>query len=144
MASVEPYLTFGGNCEEAIAFYRKALGAEVQHMMRFDESPQKMPPEMMKPGMEKKIMHVSFRVGDSTLMASDGCGTESSGFKGFSLSFSVQTEAQADRAFAALSEGGKVTMPLAKTFWSPKFGMVTDKFGMSWMVCVAAPEYAKA
>ena len=141
MPSVEPYLTFGGNCEEALAFYRKALGAEINYMMRYDESPHKMPPDMMKPGMEKKIMHVSFRVGDSVLMASDGCGMESK-FGGFSLSFSVQTEAQADRAFAALSEGGKVTMPLAKTFWSPKFGMVTDKFGVSWMVCVTTPQCA--
>ena len=131
---IQPYLFFGGRCEEAINFYRKAIGAEVDMMMRFSESPEPPPPGMLKAGFEKKIMHSSFRVGDSTIMASDGCGPDESGFKGFSLSISLKTAAEVDRAFAALSEGGQVTMPLSQTFWSPRFGMLTDKFGVGWMV----------
>jgi len=134
--TVQPYLFFGGNCEEAIDFYKRAIGAEVEMMMRFSDSPEPMPAGSLKPGYEKKIMHASFRVGDATLMASDGCGDEAS-FGGFSLSISVPTEAEADRYFNALAKGGQITMPLAKTFWSPKFGMLTDKFGIGWMVSVA-------
>jgi PhnB protein len=132
---VEPYLFFNGRCEEAIEFYRKTLGAEVVMMMRHKESPEQPPPGTLPPGYENKIMHATFRVGKSTLMASDGCG-EDSKFNGFSLSIAVTTEAEADRVFAALSEGGSVGMPLTKTFWSPKFGMLTDKFGLGWMVSV--------
>ena len=135
---VQPYLSFGGRCEEAVEFYRTALGAQVQMMMRFNESPEPTPPGMLAAGFEKKIMHCSFRIGDSTVMASDGCEPGST-FAGFSLALSVATEAEADRAFAALEKDGKVTMPLAKTFWSPKFGMLTDKFGVSWMVMAVAP-----
>lgn len=133
---VQSYLFFGGRCEEALEFYRKALGAEIEMMMRHKESPDAHPPGMLSPGFEEKIMHASFRVGETTLMASDGCGESSSGFNGFSLSFAVATEAEADRAFAALSEGGQVQMPLTKTFWSPRFGMLTDKFGIGWMINV--------
>lgn len=132
---VQPYVFFNGNCEQAVEFYRKALGAEVEMMIRFKESPEPPSPGMVPPGWENKIMHASFRIGDSVIMASDGCEGES-GFKGFSLSISVATEPEADRAFNALTEGGKVTMPLSKTFWSPRFGMLTDRFGMGWMINV--------
>ncbi|MEK6700816.1 MAG: VOC family protein [Planctomycetota bacterium] len=134
---VQPYLFFGGRCEEALAFYTKAIGAQVEMVMKFSDSPQPMPPGMLQPGFENKVMHSSFRVGESTIIASDGCG-EGGKFEGFSLSLAVKTEAEADRAFAALCEGGKVTMPLAKTFWSPRYGMLTDRFGIGWMVSVPA------
>jgi PhnB protein len=134
---IQPYLFFGGNCEEAVEFYRAALGAEVLMTMRYKDSPEPHPPEMVPPGSENKIMHTSFRIGDSTVMASDSCG-ESKGFEGFALSISVATEAEADRLFAALSPGGKVNMPLTKTFWSPRFGMLTDRFGVDWMISVAS------
>jgi PhnB protein len=137
---IQPYLMFGGRCEEAIAFYQKALGAQVEMVMRFNESPEPPPPGSMPPGWEKKVMHSSFRVGTNVIMASDGCA-EMGPFNGFSLSISVGTEAEADRTFAALSDGGKVTMPLAKTFWSPKFGMVADRFGVHWMVSVFSAEH---
>lgn len=133
--TVEPYLTFGGRCEEALEFYKQAIGAKVEMVMRFDECPDPMPEGMLAPGFEKKVMHSSFWVGNSMIMASDGCNP-SSKFEGFSLSISVKDEAEADKVFAALSEGGKVTMPLEKTFWSPRFGMLEDRFGVSWMVNV--------
>lgn len=134
---VEPYLMFGGRCEEALAFYQAAVGAKVERVMKFSESPEPMPPGVLAPGFEQKIMHSSFMIGQSRVMASDGCGPGSK-FEGFSLSLSVATEAEADRAFNALAAGGKVTMPLGKTFWSPRFGMLTDKFGVAWMVIVPA------
>lgn len=134
---VQPYLFFGGRCEEALDFYRTALGAQVEMLMRFNESPQPAPPGMLQPGFENKVMHSSFRIGSTTVMASDGCDDKSS-FSGFSLTLSVPTEAEADRAFAALADGGKVGMPLSKTFWSPRYGMLTDRFGISWMVMVPA------
>ena len=134
---VQPYLFFGGRCEEALAFYHTALGAQVDMLMRFKESPEPPPPGMMPPDWGDKIMHASVRIGGSTIMASDGCG-ESQGFTGFSLSLSVPTEAEADRAFAALAAGGEVRMPLGKTFWSPRVGMVADRFGIGWMVNVEA------
>jgi PhnB protein len=140
-SSIQPYLFFGGRCEEAIAFYREALGAEVEMMMKFSDSPEPPPPGALRPGYEHKVMHSSFRIGDTVLMGSDGCGEETS-FSGFSLSLSVRTEAEAERAFAALSNGGQVTMPLAKTFWSPRFGMVTDRFGVAWMVNVMTEQPA--
>jgi PhnB protein len=133
---VQPYLFFNGSCEQAVDFYRKALGAEVEMSMRYKESPEPLPPGMLPPGFENKIMHTSFRIGQTTVMASDGSSTEKSNFGGFSLSLAVQSEAEADRAFAALADGGKVKMPLAKTFWSPRFGMVEDRFGIGWMVSV--------
>jgi PhnB protein len=133
---VQPYLFFGGRCDEAIAFYKKAIGAQVDMLMRFDESPDPPPPGMLAPGFEKKVMHASFRVGATEIMASDGCSATDSGFKGFSLSLATPTEAEARRAFDALGSGGAVTMPLGKTFWSPCFGMLTDKFGVGWMIGV--------
>ena len=133
---VQPYLFFNGSCEQAVEFYRKALGAQVEMMMRFKESPEPHQSGMVPPGHENKIMHTSFRVGQTTLMASDGCETDKPNFQGFSLSLSVATEAEAERAFAALSDGGQVRMPLTKTFWSPRFGMVQDRFGVGWMISV--------
>ena len=130
---VEPYLMLGGRCEEALAFYATAIGAKIDKVMLFKDSPQMPPPGVLAPGFENKVMHSAFHVGNSTVMASDGCHPGAK-FEGISLSLSVNTESEADRAFSALSIGGTVTMPLAKTFWSPKFGMVTDKFGVSWMV----------
>jgi PhnB protein len=134
---IQPYLFFNGSCEQAVEFYRKALGAEVEMTMRFKDSPEPPQPGMVPPGFENKIMHTSFRVGQTTVMASDGCSSEEPSFKGFSLSLSVPSEAEADRVFAALANGGQVRMPLAKTFWSPRFGMVTDRFGVGWMISVA-------
>lgn len=138
---VEPYLFFNGNCEEALDFYRKSLGAEVLFMMRFKDSPE--PASAMPPGAENKIMHAHFRIGATELMASDGCEFEKPKFEGFSLSIAVQTEAEADRAFAALAAGGEVQMPLTKTFWSPRFGMVRDKFGIGWMINTVDPNQPK-
>jgi PhnB protein len=136
---VQVYLFFNGNCDQAIEFYRKVLGAEVEMMMRFKESPEPPPPGMMPANWGDKIMHASFRVGQTSVMASDGCGPDAKGFQGFSMSLSVPTEAEADRYFNALADGGKVTMPLSKTFWSPRFGMLEDKFGIGWMVSVCPP-----
>lgn len=136
---VQPYIFFNGSCEQAVDFYRKALGAEVEMMLRFKESPEPPPPGRVPPGYENKIMHCSFRIGSTLLMASDGCDSGKPNFDGFSLSISLADEKEVDKAFAALAEGGKVEMPLAKTFWSPRFGMVTDRFGIGWMVTVAAP-----
>lgn len=134
---VQPYLFFSGRCEEALEFYKTALGAQVDMLMRFKDSPEPPPADMLAPGFENKVMHASFRIGGSVLMASDGCG-EGSKFGGFSLSLNVPDETEAKRAFDALAVGGEVGMPLGKTFWSPCFGMVTDRFGMGWMVNVEA------
>jgi len=131
---VEAYLFFNGRCEEAVEFYKKALGADVTMLMRFKDSPEPQPPGVVPPGSENKIMHTSFRIGDTTVMASDGRCTGQTSFQGFSLSLTVANEAEADRVFAALAEGGQVQMPLTKTFWSPRFGMVADRFGVGWMV----------
>ncbi|MCC7343320.1 MAG: VOC family protein [Deltaproteobacteria bacterium] len=133
--AIEPYLFFDGRCEEAIEFYRKALGAEVEMLMRFKENPE---PAMNPPGSAEKVMHASLRIGKARVMLSDGNCAGKASFQGFSLSLSVADAAQADRCFAALAEGGQVQMPLAKTFFSPRFGMVADRFGVSWMVIVPA------
>lgn len=132
---VQPYLFFAGRCDEALDLYRDALGIEVDMLMRFTDSPEPMPPGMLQPGFEKKVMHAAFRVGGSTIMASDGCDDKAK-FSGFSLAVTVKDEAEAKRVFAALSAGGSVQMPLGKTFWSPCYGMLTDRFGVGWMVMV--------
>jgi PhnB protein len=134
---VQPYLFFDGRCEEAVEFYRRALGAEVIMLARFKDSPEPAQPGMCSPGSENKIMHASFRLGDNTVMASDGRRTGKPVFQGFALSLSVPTESEAERLFAALADSGQVQMPLAKTFFSARFGMVADRFGVSWMVLVA-------
>jgi PhnB protein len=133
---VEPYLNFDGRCAEAIEFYKKALGAEVLMAMKFDQAPPGACGGADMKSVADKIMHATLKIGDSIVMCTDGQvkGTES--FHGTSLSLKVANDAQADRAFAALGEGGKVCMPMAKTFFSSKFGMVTDKFGVPWMVIV--------
>ena len=133
---VQSYLFFDGRCEEALNFYRKAAGAEVEMMMRFKDSPEPCPEGMVPPGSESKVMHSSFRIGDTMVMASDGRCQGKPSFQGFSLSVSAANEAEADRLFAALGEGGQVQMPKSKTFFSPRFGMVADRFGVSWMVIV--------
>jgi len=133
---VEPYLFFDGRCEEAIEFYRKVLGAEVTMLMRYKESPEPPPPGMVPPGSENKVMHSNLRIGETMVMASDGNCQGKPSFQGFSLSVTAPNEAEAERMFAALADGGQVQMPLAKTFFSPRFGMVADRFGVSWMIIV--------
>lgn len=135
-ASVQPYLFFGGRCEEALSFYESAVGAKVIMKMRFNESPDAVPEGMLQAGFENKMMHASFSIGKMTIMASDGCDDKSR-FEGFRLALSVSSESAADLAFNALAVGGKVEMPLMKTFWSPRYGQVTDKFGVGWMVMVS-------
>jgi len=133
---IQPYLFFDGRCEEALEFYRTALGAEITRLLRFKDSPEPARPGMTPPGSENKVMHANFTVGGSQVMASDGrCGGKPN-FQGFGLSLTVPSEADADRKFAALSAGGRVEMPLAKTFFSPRFGMVVDRFGVLWMIIV--------
>ena len=131
---VQPYLFFEGRCEEAVEFYRKTLGAEITMLMRFKESPD---PQMCQPGTLEKVMHMSFRIGDTTLLASDGRCSGQANFQGFSLTLSVADDAEAERLFSSLSAGGQVQMPLAKTFFSSRFGMVADRFGVPWMILVA-------
>jgi PhnB protein len=131
---VQPYLFFGGRCEEAIEFYRKALGAEVEMMARFKESPEPNPE--LPDCFDDKVMHCMIRIGQTRLMASDGMCEGTPNFDGFSLSLTVPDEVEAERVFNALAEDGLVTMPLEKTFWSPKFGMLSDRFGVGWMVSV--------
>jgi PhnB protein len=133
---VQAYLNFDGRCEEALEFYRKALGAEVTMLMRYKECPEPPPPGMVAPGSDNKVLHASFRIGETTLMAADCHCQEKPSFQGFSLSITAANEAQADRLFAALGDGGKVKMPLGKTFFSPRFGMVEDRFGIGWMIIV--------
>jgi PhnB protein len=135
---VQPYLFFDGRCEDAIEFYRKALGAEVTMLMRFKDSPEPAQPGMVPPGSENKVMHASFKIGETTVMASDGRCMGTPKFDGFALSLAAKDEAEAKRLFAALGDGGQVKMPLGKTFFSPAFGMVADRFGVSWMVVVVA------
>ena len=136
--TITPYLFFGGRCDEALEFYRTALGAEIEMLMRYDEGPEPPPPGALQAGFEKKVMHATFRVRGVPLMASDGRDDQSKSV-GLHLALSVPTEADARQAFDALAAGGTVEMPLGKTFWSPCFGMVTDRFGLGWMVTVPAP-----
>jgi len=133
---VQPYLFFYGRCEEALDFYKSALGAKVEVMMRFKDSPEPPQPGMCKPGSEDKIMHASFRVGDTTLMASDGRCEGKPSFQGISLSVTAKDDGEAERLFTALGTGGQVQMPLTKTFFSSRFGIVADRFGVSWMIVV--------
>ena len=134
---VQPYLFFDGRCEEALEFYKKTLGAKVEMLMRFKESPEPHQPGMISPGSEEKVMHAALRIGEATVMASDGRCMGHPSFQGFALSVNARDGAEAERLFAGLAEGGQVQMPLAKTFFSPSFGMVADRFGVSWMVIVA-------
>ena len=131
---VEPYLMMSGRCTDALAFYQLAIDAKTTMVMRFDESPDQNHPMPLPPDWGKKIMHSSMTVGNTTVMMSDGMSTEPKDLSGITLSITADDEAQAKKMFDALSVGGKVFMPLGKTFWSPCFGMVSDKFGVSWMV----------
>ena len=135
---LQQYLFFDGRCEEAIEFYKKAIGVKVEMLMRHKDSPEPPQPGCLAPGSENKVMHACIRIGDTAVMASDGRCEGKPNFQGFSLSLTVETEAEADRLFAALGAGGQVQMPMAKTFYSPRFGMVADRFGVSWMVMVMA------
>ena len=134
---VQLYLHFDGRCEEALEFYAQAVGAKTEMLMRYRDSPEGPPPGVNLAGKESWVMHASFRVGDSVVMASDDCTGKHGGFAGFQLSLSVADEAEAEQRFTALVQGGQVKMPLAKTFFSPSFGMLVDRFGVSWMVIVS-------
>lgn len=135
---VQAYLSFTGRCEEALKFYKQSIGAEVTGLLRWKDSPDAAmkPP----PGYEDKIMNANFRIGDTELMADDGMGEKRAEFKGMTLAIEVADDAEAQRVFAALGQDGKTLMPLSKTFWTSSFGMLTDKFGVPWMVNVAAPK----
>jgi PhnB protein len=135
---VQAYISFGGRCEEALTFYKKSVGAEVTSLMRWKDSPDATmkPP----PGYEEKVMNAAFRIGESKLMADDGMGAKEAEFKGMKLAIVVTDDAEAKRVFTALAEGGSVQMPLAKTFWASSFGILTDKFGVPWMVNVDSLE----
>lgn len=133
---VTPYLFFNGRCEEALDYYNRALCAEIGLQMRYKDCPEPLDPNMVPPGRENLIMHASFKVGETTIMASDGCAAQPSQMNGFGLSLQPDTAAEAERLFAALADGGQVRMPMTKTFFSPCFGMVADKFGVCWMVYV--------
>ena len=134
---IEPYLFFNGHCEEALDFYKRVFGTEQTFLMRYKESPE-APPMLLPPGWEEKVMHASLQIGETMLMASDGCTAEAPEFKGFSLSVAIPDVQIAERVFGALAEGGVVQMPLGKTFYALSFGMVTDRFGVGWMVIVNA------
>ncbi len=133
MSLIQPYLFFNGRCDEAIALYQRALGAEVVMMMRHKDAPEPSPMPL-PPGTENKVMHAALNIGGAIVMASDGMNSGVAEFKGFSLSLAYPTEAEAQRAFAALADGGRIDMPLGKTFWSACFGMVTDRLGVQWMI----------
>ncbi|MGA7750015.1 MAG: VOC family protein [Gallionella sp.] len=133
---IQPYLYFEGRCEEAIEFYRKTLCAEMTMLMRYKDSPEPPRPGMLPPGAGNKVMHSSFRIGETTVLASDGLCSGKPDFKGFTLSITVPNDNEAERLFTALGEGGQVQMPLTKTFFSSRFGMVADRFGVSWMIIV--------
>ncbi|MCO8123750.1 YciI family protein [Stieleria sp. TO1_6] len=137
-STTQPYLFFAGRCEEALEFYKQALGANVQMMMRFSDSPDPLPEGMLQNGFENKVMHATFTIGSMTLMGSDGCN-DATRFSGFRLALTVPDENAAHHALDALAAGGTIDMPLQKTFWSPCYGQVTDKFGLGWMVMVAGP-----
>ncbi|MGC2222823.1 MAG: VOC family protein [Methylocella sp.] len=136
--TIQPYLFFEGRADEAVAFYQKVFGAEVQMLMRYKDGPDPCPEGMIPPGSESKVMHMSMKIGDAVVMGSDGRCSGKPGFQGFSLCYAAKDATDADRVFSALSEGGTVQMPMGKTFFSPRFGMVADRFGVSWMVIVQA------
>lgn len=133
---VQPYLFFDGRCDEALAFYKKTVGAQVQMLMRYKEMPE--PHDPIPPTQAEKVMHASIRIGDSTVLCSDGNCVGKPAFQGFSLTLVLANEAEAKRLYDALGDGGQVQMPLAKTFFSPSFGMLTDRFGVGWMIYVEA------
>ena len=131
---VQPYLFFDGRTDEALDFYKKAVDAEPRMLMRFKDAPDQ---SMITRGVENKVMHAQVRIGDATVLMSDGRCTGTMNFQGFALTITAKTEAEANKLFTALADGGQVTMPMAKTFFSPRFGMLTDKFGVGWIILVA-------
>jgi PhnB protein len=131
---IQPYLYFNGRAEEAIEFYKSALGAKVNMLMRFKEAPDQ---SMISSGSENKVMHAYINIGETGVLISDGRNTGKTNFDGFALTITTKTVAEADKLFAALVDGGKVTMPQAKTFFSPRFGMLADQFGVNWIVLAA-------
>jgi len=133
---VQSYLFFDGRCDEAIEFYRRALDAEVTMLLRFKDNPEPEKAGGITPSTEDKVMHAQMRIGDTVILASDGRCTGQPDFKGSALALTVADEAEAERRFAALADGGQVTMPLANTFFSTRFGMLSDRFGVAWMVLV--------
>ena len=136
---VTPYLFFSGRCQEALEFYQTALDAQVDTVMLFNQSPDPVPAGMLAEGFENKVMHAAFRIGETVVYGGDGTQPGQT-FGAFSLVLALPTQADAERAFTALAEGGQVSMPLSKTFWSPYFGMVTDRFGIDWMVTLPMDE----
>lgn len=132
---IEPYLFFNGRADEAIAFYSKAVGAKTLFRAAYKDAPQPMPKGSIPDGWEEKVMHATLDVRGCAIMVSDG-NKKGGSFEGFHLSLSTSTPEEADKAFAALSDGGRVTLPIGKTFWSPRFGMLVDRFGVGWMVTV--------
>src|SRR5271157_1138645 len=134
---VQSYLFFDGSCDEAIEFYRRALDAEVTMLLRFRDNPEPEKAGGITPGTEDEVMHAQMRIGDTVILASDGRRTGQPNFQGSALALTVADEAEAERRFAALADGGQVTMPLAKTFFSPRFGMLADRFGVAWMIMAA-------
>jgi PhnB protein len=134
--SIQPYLFFDGRAEEAAEFYKQTLGAEIVMMMRFSESPD---PNQCAPGMADKIMHMSLRIGGTEILASDGECKGKASFQGFGLAYSVPSVEEAGRIFGLLGEGGQIQMPMMQTFFSPSFGMVADRFGVTWMIMADRP-----
>jgi PhnB protein len=135
---VQPYLFFDGRCEEALEFYKKVLGAEVHMLMRFKDSPVPTDGSTAGPDPGDKVMHASFQIGETTVLASDGQCQGKPSFEGFALTLITPNAAEAERLFGALADGGQVQMPLTETFFSPRFGMVADQFGVGWMIYVAS------
>jgi PhnB protein len=135
---IKPYLFFEGRAEEAIEFYKSALGAKVEMMMRYKEAPEPPDPEKCSPtpGSGDKVMHACLQIGETTVMLSDGMCQGQPEFKGIALSIHAKDATEAKRFFSALADGGQVRMPLDRTFFSPQFGMVADRFGVLWMVLV--------
>jgi PhnB protein len=131
---IQPYLFFDGRCQEALDFYVTALGAKVEALIRFKDSPEPPDPAKVPPGAANNIMHSSLRIGETVVLASDGFGNGNPVFQGFSLALWVANDAEADHLYSALAKEGKITQPLVKTFFASSFGMVTDKFGVPWMV----------
>jgi PhnB protein len=132
--NLQPYVFFDGRCDEALEFYKTAIGAKAETLMRFKDAPDQ---SMVSPGSANKVMHAQVRIGDATILMSDGRNQGKPTFQGFALTITAANEVEADKLFGALAAGGTVTMPMAKTFFSPRFGMLTDKFGVGWMVLAA-------
>jgi PhnB protein len=133
--TITPYLFYSGKCEEALSYYQKSLGAKIEMVMRFNESPNPTPPGALQEGFENKIMHATFTIAGATIMASDG-DSDKPKFDGFRLALTVPTDAEAHRLFDGLAAGGQVQVTLRQTFFSSCYGMVTDKFGVGWIVMV--------